>query len=246
AVESKYDSKPAWWIAKKLGEELGLNDYFKYESIEEILDYQLKGIGSSLAEMQKIGVKTFERSYDDLYYKDGEDIEFKTATGKIELYSIALEQEGFDPFPKYTKHPQPEEGYYRLNYGRAPMHTFSRTTNNPYLADLMDENSVWINPTVANEWGLENGQRIWLQNQDGIISSFSIKVRITERIRFDSVYMVHGFGHTNKDLKRAYGRGAADTEMITNVMTDPISGGTGMRGNFVTFLTDDPREEAEA
>ncbi len=28
--------------------------------------------------------------------------------------------------------------------------------------------------------------------------------------------------------------------MITNVMVDPIMGGTGMRGNFVTFLTEDP------
>jgi len=47
--------------------------------------------------------------------------------------------------------------------------------------------------------------------------------------------MVHGFGHANKKLSRAFGRGASDTEMITNVMMDPIMGGTGMRGNFITF-----------
>jgi thiosulfate reductase/polysulfide reductase chain A len=29
-------------------------------------------------------------------------------------------------------------------------------------------------------------------------------------------------------------------------MLDPIMGGTGMRGNFITFLTEDPRKEAEA
>ena len=62
-----------------------------------------------------------------------------------------------------------------------------------------------------------------------------IKVRVTERIRFDSVYMVHGFGHTEKKLTRANGRGASDADLITRVHIDPEMGGTGMRGNFVTF-----------
>ena len=83
-----------------------------------------------------------------------------------------------------------------------------------------------------------SGQMIFIMNQDSIRSEFPIKVRVTERIRWDSVYMVHGFGHSDKKLSRTYGRGASDTKMITNVMLDPIMGGTGMRGNFVTFITD--------
>ncbi|MCK7535188.1 MAG: hypothetical protein MZV63_31490 [Marinilabiliales bacterium] len=51
---------------------------------------------------------------------------------------------------------EPPDGYYRLIYGRAPMHTFSRTSNNPNLTDLMDENTVWVNPKVAKEWDLKN------------------------------------------------------------------------------------------
>jgi thiosulfate reductase/polysulfide reductase chain A len=47
--------------------------------------------------------------------------------------------------------------------------------------------------------------------------------------------MVHGFGHSDKKLSRAYGRGANDSELITKVHIDPIMGGTGMRGNFVTI-----------
>ncbi len=235
-----YDSKPDWWIAKELSKRLGISEYFAYENIEEKLDWQLKKVGSSLEEMQKIGVKKMDREYDDLYFLNGEDFEFNTNTGKIELYSTALEEEGFDPMPKYTAHPQADPGFYRLIYGRAPMHTFSRTANNPQLFDLMEENTVWVNPKVAKEWYLNNGQEVWLENQDGVVAQFPIKVRITERIRFDSVYMVHGFGHTRKGLSRAYGRGASDTELITNVMLDPIMGGTGMRGNFVTFHVSRP------
>jgi thiosulfate reductase/polysulfide reductase chain A len=99
----------------------------------------------------------------------------------------------------------------------------------------MDENSVWVNPKVAKEWDLKNDQYLWLENQDGVVSKTPIKVRVTERIRFDSVYMVHGFGHTNKKLTRAHGRGASDADLITRVHIDPEMGGTGMRGNFVTF-----------
>ncbi len=157
-----------------------------------------------------------------------------------------MAEAGFAPMPVFTQHPEPEEGFYRLIYGRAPMHTFSRTANNPNLVALMPENSVWVNPGVAKIWGIKKDQYVWLKNQDGAISNFAVKVRTTERIRWDSVYIVHGFGHHHKPLRFAYGRGVNDTELITNVMLDPIMGGTGMRGNFVTFLTEDPRKEAKA
>ncbi|MCL3782158.1 nitrate reductase [Prolixibacteraceae bacterium JC049] len=242
AVAPKYNTKSAWWMASQLAKRLELDAWFPYETQEEELDYLLKKMGTSLEEMQRIGVKRWERAYDDIYFAPNEEVEFNTNSGKIELYSTALEEAGFDPMPKYTAHEEPAEGFYRLIYGRAPMHTFSRTANNPNLVDLMDENNVWINPKVAKEWGLKTGQYIWLENQDGIVSEFPIKVRVTERIRWDSVYMVHGFGHSNKKLSRAHGRGASDSELITRVHVDPIMGGTGMRGNFVTFRTENKKK----
>jgi len=240
AAEPLYDSKPDWWIAKELGIKLGLEKYFQYDNIEEVLDWQLKQLGSSLDEMKKIGVKKFPREFDDLYMDLNEDFEFNTNTGKIELYATSFDDEGYDPLPVYKEHEQPPEGYYRLIYGRAPMHTFSRTTNNPNLSELMDENTLWVNPKVAKTWDLKNDQYIWLENQDGVSSPNSIKVRITERIRWDSVYMVHGFGHTDRRLSRAFKRGVADSDFITRVHVDPVMGGTGMRGNFVTFLFNAP------
>ena len=246
AAEPKYDTKPAYWMAKKLAGKMGLEDYFAWESMEEMLDWQLKQMDSSLEEMKRIGVKNFPREYGGLYYQDGEDVEFYTNTGKIELYSTALAEEGFDPMPVYNKHMEPPSGYYHLNYGRAPMHTFSRTSNNPNLTDIMAENAVWVNPKVAQQWGLSNGDPIYLENQDGIVTDFPVKVRVTERIRFDSVYIVHGFGHANKKLSRAYGKGASDSQLITRVLIDPIMGGTGMRGNFVTFRFENESEEVKS
>ena len=245
AVEPMYETKPAWWISKQIGERLGLGAYYNYTDFKEVLDWQLKQVGSSLSEMEQIGLKKFERKT-PLYIQPGSDYKFKTESGKIQLYSHELAAAGFDPMPKLTLHPQPEEGFYRLIYGRAPMHTFSRTANNRNLVALMPENSVWINPQVAELWGLKKDQYIWLKNQSGVISNFSVKVRITERIRWDSVYIVHGFGHHHKPLTYAFGRGVNDTELISNVMIDPVMGGTGMRGNFVTFIKENSKKEAKS
>jgi thiosulfate reductase/polysulfide reductase chain A len=55
--------------------------------------------------------------------------------------------------------------------------------------------------------------------------------------------MVHGFGHKDKLLTRAFGRGVSDTQLMTNVLVDPLMGGTGMRSNFVTFLTEKEEQE---
>ena len=198
-----------------------------------------------LEEMQKIGLKSYPRK-GKLYLKEGSDFSFNTPSGKIELYSEELKKLGFDPLPNYTAHPQPAKNFYRLIYGRAPMHTFSRTANNPYLTDLMPENNLWVHPKVSRIWGFEEGQEVWLKNQDGAVTEFPIKVRITERIRWDSVYMVHGFGHSRKELSRAFGKGASDAELITTVKVDPIMGGTGLRGNFVTFLLEEPKKAVES
>jgi thiosulfate reductase/polysulfide reductase chain A len=239
AVEPKYDSKPAWWIARELGIKLGLKDFYPWKDLEEVLDWQFKQVGTSIEEMKKIGVKTFPAD-ESIYLLPNEDFEFNTNTGKIELYSTDFAEKGYDAMPKFTRHESPDPGFYHLVYGRAPMHTFGRTQNNPYLFDLRETNNVWINPRTAKLWGIENGMEIWLQNQDGVVSEYSAKARLTERIRPDSIYMVHGFGHSDSRLSRAKGRGINDLPLITNIKVDPIMGGTGMRNNFVTFLLEKP------
>jgi thiosulfate reductase/polysulfide reductase chain A len=233
AFAPRFNSKPASWMARELGLKLGLEKYFPWQNFEEYLDTRLQGIGSSLAEMQKKGVLTLPERY-PLYFEDGIEPEFDTPSGKIELYSSQLANYGFDGIPQYTHHEEPPEGYYRLLYGRAPMHTFGRTTNNPLLTELMVENAVWINASVAKRHGISDGQYIALVNQDGEKST-RIKARVTQRIRHDCVYMVHGFGHRDKRMRKAFLRGADDNQLITRVKIDPIMGGTGMRGNFVTF-----------
>ncbi|MCX7798658.1 MAG: molybdopterin-dependent oxidoreductase [Melioribacter sp.] len=231
-VDPPADQKPNWWIAKKLAEKLGLGQYFPWNHIEEYLDYRLKAAGLSLEELKQKGIIKGQKQ--PIYIEEGIEPEFATPSGKIEFYSTQLLQAGFDPVPRYKRPQEPPAGYYRLLFGRAPVHSFSRTQSNPILMDMMDENEVWINYDIAQKWGIKTGQYIRLKNQDGIVSN-KIKVKATERIRPDCVYLVHGFGHNSKMLKRAYQKGASDSQLITKYEIDPIMGGTGMNVNFVTF-----------
>ncbi len=82
--------------------------------------------------------------------------------------------------------------------------------------------------------GLNSGDRVKLRNTDGVLSN-AVKVKATERIRQDCVYMVHGFGHNARGMRKAFGKGASDAGLITRYKTDPLMGGTGMNINFVTI-----------
>ena len=50
-----------------------MDAYFKWKDIDEFLDWKLKKMNSSLAEMQKIGIKKYPRET-ELYFADNEEI----------------------------------------------------------------------------------------------------------------------------------------------------------------------------
>jgi len=231
-VESPADQKPNWWMARELARRLGLESYYPWKDIEEYLDVRLRGAGLSLAELKRKGIILGEKQ--PIYFDEGVPAEFPTPSGKIEFYSVALAEAGFDPVPRYQAPEEPPPGSFRLLYGRSPVHSFSRTQTNPLLAEMMDENELWLNADVARRYGLKSGDWVRLKNQDGVVSN-RIRVKATARIRPDCVYMVHGFGHTAKGLRSAFGKGASDAQLITRYEVDPLMGATAMNLNFVTL-----------
>jgi thiosulfate reductase/polysulfide reductase chain A len=231
-IASPHDQKPNWWIARQLAVKLGLEAFFPWKDIEEYLAYRLKEAGLDFATLKRDGIIRGPR--EPIYFEEGAPAEFGTPSGKIEFYSHQLQEAGFDPVPKFTRPAAGPPGAFRLLFGRAPVHTFSRTHTNRILSDMMDENAVWVNTAAARRLGLRSGDRVRLKNQDGILSH-SVAVKATERIRPDCVYLVHGFGHTARGLRHAFGKGASDAQLITRYKVDPLMGGTAMNVNFVTL-----------
>lgn len=229
-VPPMYESKPGWWIAKQLGERLGLGAFFPFETVEEHLAQRLSAAGHSLVELKHKGV--VRQGPQPIYLQDGLVPSFPTPSGKIELYSQQMADAGLAPLPEYTRPVEPGADEFRLLFGRAPNHTFGRTVNNRFLGEVMGENELWLNAQVAEERGFAAGETVVLVNQDGV-QSLPIRVKVTQRIRPDCVYMVHGFGQIAKSLGQAHRWGASDAQLMTQTKIDPAMGGTGMNGIFV-------------
>lgn len=236
AIQPLYDTKPGWWIARELGLRLGLEAFFPWETAEDYLNRRLSSAGLSLDKLRAQGGVALQKGKPYLADFAAENASpFGTPSGKIELYSDALAKSNHAALPAYEPTPEPPAGFFRLLYGRSPVHTFARTQNVPLLNELMPENEVWLAASAAETLGLKNGDRVTLENQDQVRSG-PVKVKVTERIRPDAVYMVHGFGHDAPGMKRANRRGASDSALQTKYVLDPICGGAGMRVNFVRLI----------
>ncbi|OFZ56211.1 MAG: nitrate reductase [Bdellovibrionales bacterium RIFOXYC1_FULL_54_43] len=234
-VPPLHDSKPGWWIAKELAARLGLGAQFPWHDARVYLRKRAEAGGLDWTRLEKSGVVLGKRT--PVCEEEGLKPAFGTESRKIELFSAELKTLGADPLPNFYPPEEPPPGMFRLLSGRSPVHTFGRTTNNQLLLESFPENEVWINTAASKAISgfgraLKNGDKVRLVNQDGA-RSMPVKVKVTERIRGDCVYLVHGFGHTSKGLGRANGRGASDSELTTRYKTDPLMGGTGMNVNFV-------------
>ncbi len=236
AVQPLGDTKPAWWMVRELGLRLGLDEYFQWKTVEEYLNARLSSVGLNLTKLHEQGGIAVQKgkAYLDEFEKENAS-PFATPSKKIELYSDALAKSNHKPMPVYEPIAQPPSGFFRLLYGRSPLHTFARTQNTPLLSELESENQLWINIDVAKEQGWKSGDYVWLENQDGAKSG-PVQVKATPRIRKDAVYMVHGFGHDAPGMTRANKKGASDTALQTRYALDPISGGAGLRVNFVKLV----------
>jgi thiosulfate reductase/polysulfide reductase chain A len=240
AVAPLHDTRPGWWIAKELAGRLGLASAFPWKDAREYVDARLAASNVDAAALRAKGALLGPRVA--TCEEEGARPPIATPDGKIALYSHELERLGFDPLPRYVPQEEGPPGSFRLLSGRAPTHTFGRTANNRLLAEPFPENEVWVNADAARAlpFTLRNGDRVALVNQDGVRSG-PVRAKVTERIRGDCVFLVHGFGHTARGLTFARGKGASTSALTTRYKVDPIMGGTGVNVNFVTI---EPAEEA--
>jgi thiosulfate reductase/polysulfide reductase chain A len=234
AVPPCFEARGPYWIAQQLAHRLGHTDCFTHSDVTQYLDARLKPLGITFEELARKGIHVLPEQQP--FIPDGQPHHFNTPSGKIELYSKTMLQKGYDPIPIFEPVEQPPVGWFRLISGRTPYHTGARTQDLRRLLSKAPENTLWINDQVARAKGLRNGDKVYLQNQDGYRTG-PIQILVTPAIRTDVVYMVHGFGSRSSGLKRAHGRGISDNVLSSRYKADPPTGGTGFRVNFVQLVT---------
>jgi len=226
-VPPRYDTKPQWEIVKSLAERMGVGQWFPYDSIEDIWSFQLQDMGIKLEDFDAKGFVTL--SDKAIFWDRKNDLKLKTVSGKFELISNLLENNGFSSCPKYEPIPAPPEGSFRLTVGRCAVHTHVSTQNNPYLNELVPENVLWINREEAEKLGISDGQYVEITSDQGF---GKIKAFVTDFIHPEAVFMLHGFGRQVPATTRCYNKGASDTTLQKNV-TDMVGGSPGLHDTFV-------------
>jgi thiosulfate reductase/polysulfide reductase chain A len=232
AVEPRNDAKPDWWIFKSLAERLGAGEYFKFDDMDAFWEWQLEGTGISVADIEKKGSVALTDK--PVWWDRMKDLKFKTPSKKIEFMSSRLEESGIESFKPYERPVKPDAGFYRLAFGRSPVHTHGRTQNNPVLSEIMPENQLWINAEEAAKLGIANGDRVQVTSSDGSHSG-TIQAYVTEFIHPESVFMVHGFGRKVPWQTRGYNKGLGDYRFETGLLDvyDPVGGANSLMECFV-------------
>ena len=221
AMAPRYDSKPAWEIFTLLAERMGVGQYFPYKGIEDIWNYQLAGTG---VKIEDFGAKGLIGLAKDPIMMLRDAIKFTTVSGKIELVSSKLEKSGFHSFAPYVAPKKPAEGSFRLTFGRTAVNAHAQSQNNPYLNEIVPENSLWINADEARKLGINNGDMVEVSAEG---YSGNIRAYVTPYIHPEAVFMLHGFGNEVPLKTRSFKKGLRDTKFQKGLLetVDPVGGG---------------------
>lgn len=237
-VAPQGEAKPILDIIKGIAKEMDkrhefetpLTEAFDF-TMEEYVDAQLKGTAVDRATLMKDGIWVAPTGGIKFGKFRGGEETLKTPSGKVEFVSERLARNGYPALPTYES-PREEPGKQRLVTGRHSWFTHSFNQNNKWLNDLYPENEVWINPAIAKEKGIDDGEYVKVKSSRGEIR---IKAKVTPRIRKDTVFISHGFGGEKGGQTTLAGRGGPD-QVLMESAADVISNNQAMHETFVEVL----------
>ncbi len=103
----------------------------------------------------------------------------------------------------------------------------SRTRSNKYLAELQPDMYAEINILTAEEYGIKDGDLIWIESPNG--GKCRVKTKITDRVNKGLIFLPYHFGGELEGQTRAYPEGTAPyvvgapANVVTNYGYDIIT-----------------------
>jgi len=179
-IEPPGEAWPDIRIFNEIGKRVAPQYWF--DSVEQILDYQLRKANIRWQEFKEMG--TLARTGDEQpYYKYKTDLwkkggGFPTPTGKIEIYSTVLEDLGYDPLPDYIEPGESPSSTPELysDYplilstgGRLPHYFHSQYRQNPWLRQIQPYPFLQVHPDTALKYDIEDGDWVWIETSRGRI-----------------------------------------------------------------------------
>ncbi|MGA1825372.1 MAG: molybdopterin-containing oxidoreductase family protein [bacterium] len=210
-VKPLYECRELDNIKADLAKKMNIEKYMPPQG-EAGINQQFKYLNVTYEQMKALGLLTIKRRF-----KPKDLTTLPTPSGKIEVYSLALEKHGYPPLPFFKEEwvgkPTAEYPFY-FTTDRSPLNIHARTQNIPWIYELVPENMVWINAQKARELSIKTGDEVYVESPHGRIK---IKARVTEGIRPDMVCVPHGYGHWSPFLTRTVNHGANDGELMDDI-----------------------------
>lgn len=173
----------------------------------------------------------------------------KSPTGKVEIYSNILLEQGHDPLPFFIEPAESpvstpdlaKEYPLVLTTGaRSPGYMHSEGRQIPWLRELWTTPTIELNPKTAVKYGIEDGDWVWIETPRGKIRQ---KAKLTEGISPGVVNADHHWWFPEKPTPD-HGAFDSNTNVITDVdHCDPIIGSSTLRGLLCkVYRADGPPE----
>ena len=203
AIEPLYESWPDWKMWNELGRKMGYNDYFTWETDEELTAYLL-------TECQ-VSYQDLKDNPDGMYYAETEYEQFKknkfaTPSGKIELYSETLEKAGYEPLPVFrepvespisTPELAKEYPFILISGKRSNNYLHSQWRNLMSLRQQQPEPLAEMHGTTAREAGVLDGEMINIENRLGTIR---IRAKVNPDMAPKVITIPHAWAQANANV----------------------------------------------
>ncbi|MCD6289812.1 MAG: molybdopterin oxidoreductase family protein [Anaerolineae bacterium] len=189
AIAPLGESKPNSEIFRLLAQRMGFDDPCFQDDDLTIIRQALESDAPELAgvTLERLQEHGFVRLNLPELYRPFANGHFPTPSGKCELYSERMAQDGYDPLPTYTppnweKSSYPKGGDGELLLVSPSAHYFlnSSFANVERLLRREGEPVLWIHPDDAARRDVKDGQMVRVWNERG---DFLARARVTEDVR---------------------------------------------------------------
>jgi anaerobic selenocysteine-containing dehydrogenase len=218
-------------ILAELAKKMGFGEQF-WDTEEQCADVILKPAGITFQQLKKLGSIPGTK-----YYRDYEENDFDTPSGKVEIYSSYLEKYGFDPLPKYNE--PPESPFSESDLAREYPLVFTSAKSGAYrhsggrqinsLRSIHTEPVISINPETASKLGIEDGDQVYIETKRGRIKQ---KAVVTSGIDPRVVVADYDWWFPENGPSDLYGWAESNINILTD--SDPPynreMGSTNLRG----------------
>ena len=216
SMEPPGECRSTFEFWKLLAGALDRPELVPWDTVEDLYDFRLKGLGKTWAELSESAEVHFTPPEFRTYRRTG----FATPSGKVELKSSGLEALGFDPLPYFREDP-PAHPDYPLKLFPGVREDGFFQTGHRHIEEMRrfhPEPVAFVSPGTAKQYDLKEEEWIEVENELGKVS---MQVAIKDAMPDGLVRIPHGWwkpetkqgaGYLSSALKHADAQLCRDDE----------------------------------